>query len=282
MKNKGKINILDFVAVGPEKTGTTWIYHYLKDLEVCFPLKVKETFFFDKFYNKGLNWYIRHFKHCQAQYKKGEVAPTYFDVPEAPGRLYQINHEIKIIITLRDPYERTKSLYFHELKYGKAKGPFQKSVKVRPHILNSSYYATHVQRWLKTFGKKRVLILLYEQLKEDPANFMRQICDFIDVPYKEKNDLFQQVINPSEMSRSYLLAKLSSKLSLWLLSHHLYSLVSFGKRLELRKFIYSGKALPNEFSNEDYQLMRDHFEPEIDRLESILNLNLSSWKRKVL
>lgn len=69
-----KTNILDFVAVGPEKTGTTWIYSYLKEPGVCFPLEVKEIFFFDKFYNKGLGWYMCHFKHCQAESRKGEVA----------------------------------------------------------------------------------------------------------------------------------------------------------------------------------------------------------------
>ena len=277
-----KTNILDFVAVGPEKTGTTWIYSYLKELGVCFPLEVKETFFFDKFYNKGLGWYMWYFKHCQAESKKGEVAPTYFDVPEVPNRLYQINPKIKIIITLRNPYERTKLLYFHELRYGKVRGSFRQAVQTRPHILNSSFYATHVQRWLKTFGNKRVLILLYEQLQADPSNFMRQICNFIDVPYQEKPDLFHQVINPDEMSRSYIMARMSSKLKDWFLSHHLYDIVNFGKRLGLGNLIYGGKALPDELSREDYQLMKKYFEPEIIRLDSMLNLDLSSWKQKAL
>lgn len=273
---------LHFVAVGPEKTGTTWIYCYIKELGVCLPSKVKETFFFDKFYNKGLNWYMRHFKHCEAQHKKGEVAPTYFDVPEVPNRLYQINPEIKIIITLRNPYERTKLLYFHELRYGKVKGLFQQAIQARPHILNSSLYAINVQQWLKTFGKKQVLVLLYEQLQADPENFIRRICNFIDMPYQEKPDLFHQLINPDEMSCSYILARLSSKLKDWFLSYHLYDIVNFGKRLGLENLVYSGKALPDELSQEDINIMKNYFQPEIDHLEVILDLDFSSWKQRDL
>lgn len=41
-----KQNKLDFVVVGPFKTGTSWIYNYLSDYQqIALPKKVKETFF---------------------------------------------------------------------------------------------------------------------------------------------------------------------------------------------------------------------------------------------
>ncbi len=51
--------ILDFIIIGPQKAGTTWIYEYLKTLPgVCVPVKVKETFFFDKYYHKVIKDWI--------------------------------------------------------------------------------------------------------------------------------------------------------------------------------------------------------------------------------
>jgi len=48
MLEVGEKTRLDFVIIGSQKAGTTWIYEYLKTLPgVCFPAKVKETFFFD-------------------------------------------------------------------------------------------------------------------------------------------------------------------------------------------------------------------------------------------
>ena len=69
---------LDFVIVGPQKAGTSWIYYYLKDTpQICFPSQMKETFFFDRYYEKGLHWYARHFKLCRKNDKIGEVAPKF-------------------------------------------------------------------------------------------------------------------------------------------------------------------------------------------------------------
>lgn len=42
------------IFVGPTKCGTTWIDTYLREREeVVLPADCKETFFFDKAFNKG-------------------------------------------------------------------------------------------------------------------------------------------------------------------------------------------------------------------------------------
>jgi hypothetical protein len=44
----------DAMVIGPMKAGTTWLYSYLISRgDVCLPEGVKETFFFDRRFNKG-------------------------------------------------------------------------------------------------------------------------------------------------------------------------------------------------------------------------------------
>ena len=53
------------VGVGPQRTGTSWLHAQLsRHSRLCFPRRVKETFFFDERFHKGLEWYWSHFYHC--------------------------------------------------------------------------------------------------------------------------------------------------------------------------------------------------------------------------
>jgi len=76
--------MLDFVAVGPPRTATTWIHEYLKrQQDVRLPKELKETHFFSWKYEKGIDWYFSHFASSGPHKITGEVCPTYFDSPRA-------------------------------------------------------------------------------------------------------------------------------------------------------------------------------------------------------
>lgn len=117
----GKSDSLDlnFVAVGPQRTGTTWMYEMLRrHPKICVPEAVKETMFFDRYYERGLDWYRQYYREAGTDQLCGEVAPTYFDVPEVPARTQDISSGCTIFITLRNPVERARSLFLHNLKKG--------------------------------------------------------------------------------------------------------------------------------------------------------------------
>lgn len=53
-----------FVFIGPTRSGTTWIDAYLRTRsDIALPEHQKETFFFDKLYERGLNWCERSFRN---------------------------------------------------------------------------------------------------------------------------------------------------------------------------------------------------------------------------
>lgn len=106
--------------VGPQRTGTTWIYEYLRARgDVALPKDVKETWFFSHFFEKGVNWYASHFTSQKPSNCVVEVDPTLFSHPEAPKRVYDVlGSDVTIICTLRDPVKRSISHYLHAKRYG--------------------------------------------------------------------------------------------------------------------------------------------------------------------
>ena len=66
----------DFIAVGQQRTGTTWLHKVLGG-HVGLPT-IKETDFFSKHYDKGLEWYGAFFGNCAADLPMGEIDPIYY------------------------------------------------------------------------------------------------------------------------------------------------------------------------------------------------------------
>lgn len=68
--------MLDFLGIGAQKAGTTWLQVMLSQHpEIHFPLG-KEVHFWNHQY-KGLAWYQAHFNNSHQNCKQGEITPAY-------------------------------------------------------------------------------------------------------------------------------------------------------------------------------------------------------------
>jgi len=114
----------DFLAVGPARTGTTWLHGVLFQ-RASLPKGTKETHYFDWFYDKGLDWYRAYFSDCPANRPVGEVAPTYFQKPEVRERVARVMPNCLIVCSLRDPVERAYSLYRVFIREGETRLEFE-------------------------------------------------------------------------------------------------------------------------------------------------------------
>ena len=61
----------------PAGTGTTWLHRVLEG-RVDLPYGVKETQFFTNYYDKGIEWYARHFRYATGERKIVEICPYFF------------------------------------------------------------------------------------------------------------------------------------------------------------------------------------------------------------
>src|SRR5437016_1278873 len=205
---------LSFVLVGPQRTGTTWFHEYLATCpDAVVPTKLKETFFFDRYYEKGLEWYASHFREVPEDARAGEVAPTYFHAPEAPQRIAAVNPQCRIVITLREPVGRLVSLYHHEQRYGMipVHEGLLRALDTHPELLESSRYATHCRRWSETFGPSNVQIVLMEDLASDPEAVVRDVCRFLRVERVPIPPALAGPVNTGRRPYNYAVSRSASK-----------------------------------------------------------------------
>jgi hypothetical protein len=171
----------NFLGVGPPRTATTWL-HGLLNGRANLPERVKETRFFDGRFWLGLDWYTHHFEHAQPGIPTGEIAPTYFYCAPARQRIAASLPDVRIIISLREPVERLYSLYTVKRNVGALRGSFPDALRDDPEMIESARYVFHLSGWLRVFGRQRVLVMIYEDLLQDPARYAQQIFDHIGLP----------------------------------------------------------------------------------------------------
>jgi len=214
--------ILDFIHVGDYKTGTTWLqrsvlsFHseieYLGDVfkkkelqEVLRELVDVRDLDFDakklrKKFTKNLNkgskkiYGISREALSQSNYITGENAKR------NAVRLKEVFGNVKIIYVIREQISMLGSIYNQYLKTGGTrnfKDWFLDPVECNS-IIERLKYDKNVEMYCEIFGKKNVLVLLFEELKYDPENFLKKFYTFIGC----KNTNFKlvknnKILNPS-------------------------------------------------------------------------------------
>lgn len=270
--------VLDFVNVGPQRTGTSWLHQILKHHpQICLPPAVKETMFFDRDYQRGLDWYAHYFRHRQSNQRCGEVAPTYFDLEEIPERIRAVNPDCKIMIHLRHPVQRALSLYHHHFGKGRVHGAFSDAILQMPRIVDAGKYAVHISRWFDSFGPEQVMFVLLDDIESRPESTLESIYQFLDVEPIAMPELGHEKFGAAVMPAFPELAKLTAQTATWLRSHQLHHIAELGKTLGFKK-IYSGKRtqLPSLTLSEQLTLVKT-YEEDVLFVETLLGRELSTW-----
>jgi Sulfotransferase domain len=273
----------DFIAVGPPRTGTTWLHRVLRG-HVGLP-SIKETQFFAYNYGLGVHWYRSYFRDCRQGFPAGEIAPTYFDHPEARARIAAVIPNCRIICSLRDPVERAYSHYKAWRRAGLLDGSFEDVVKLSwPRV--SANYVLNLRAWNNMFGTENVLVMLYDDLCADPQAYLDRVCGFVGIAHVDLSAApgGAEPVNLSEQApRSMVLARSMLKLRDALIRRRfrrLARLVEAGTPL-WKLFFAGGRPYPPLDPAVDIHL-RHLLKPEIEDLESLLGRELSAWKTPLL
>ena len=147
---------IDFVGVGAQRSGTSWIYACLYEHpEICAPMK--EIHFFSRpRYEKGIAWYLAHFAKCKEGTKKGEYSTSYLYSPVAAERIHKDFPEVKLVVSLRNPIDRAYSQYRNAIKAGEvSKGmTFEDFIEKDKSALEQGQYYTELMRYLALFDRE--------------------------------------------------------------------------------------------------------------------------------
>jgi len=244
------------LAIGPMKTGTSWLQDYLAArADVCLPREVKETFFFDRHYARSPVWYQRRFRHFDPARHliRMEVGPSYFHSPDAPGRIRQTLGSIPLLVILRDPAERAWSHYLHLKRKGYTRLPLQEAVIRFPEILDASRYEMQLRRWRDTFEEETIHVFQQHDLARSPEAFAQRICTVLRLPFDNLPQGASSRSNEASLPPSPLLASLATSVGNVLRASGAYGVVNLAKRFGLKQAVYGrdGEARPPRLSDED-------------------------------
>jgi hypothetical protein len=270
----------DFIAVGPPRTATTWMHEVLKD-HACLPADRKETDFFTRFYDRGMNWYADYFRHCDGPVRVGELSPMYFASNTARERIAKDLPNCKIICSFRDPVERAYSHYRMMRRIAVTNDDFESVATRRGELLESTRYGTYLAHWFHSFGRERVLALIYDDLEDDPQAFLDSVCDFIglarfsvsasEVGSKRVNLMSTQPPNPR-------LAKMARNLVDWFVSRRYSRAAKIVRQSAIIKYLLEGGAPFPPLAPDIAARMREYCRPEVEKLEGLIGRDLFAWK----
>jgi hypothetical protein len=268
----------DFFAVGPQRTGTTWVHEVMAG-HVGLPV-IKETDFFSKHFEKGLDWYLASFKVPAPNLPLGEINPNYFGIVEAYERIAKLAPRAKIIVSLRDPTERAWSSYRIMRRDAWTRVGFEETVARNDIIRESSRYAFHLRNWQRLFGIERVLVLLYEDLEADPQTYLNRICDFIEIPRIAVGGAAatERINTVMQAPRSRRLAQNARNARDWMRVRRWHRAIAILDAIGVWRFVFGGGEKFGAIDPEVEARLRAHFRPEVEALEPLIGRDLSAWK----
>jgi hypothetical protein len=272
----------DVIGVGPPRTGSTWLYNALRDA-VDMPEGVKEPQFFNTFYDKGIDWYGRHFRHASGNRTVAEISPPYFFHPLAPTRIKAHIPKCKIVATMRNPVDRIYSAYKLMRHYGWVRrGTLDEVLQTRPDLGGGNRYAAHLKMWFDNFGRDNVLVTMYDDLRDDQQAYLDRVCDFMNVPriaLAPRSDLRDDVNSFARAPKNRRLAGNASKFMYWLKGHQAYGAINLLDRAGVWDFC-GGRGEPYpRLTPEQEERLRERYMPEVEALEELLVIDLSAWKK---
>lgn len=194
-----------FIGLGGQKCASSWLYTVFHDHPEAFVSTPKEINFFSSLYERGFQWYERHFTQATGRAAVGEISPSYLPDWDAPARARAYRPDLRILVALRDPVERAYSNHLHDIRLGYYAGDdlsFESALENNPMYVEQSRYAKHLSRWLEFFPKEQMLIVLQEEIRSDPQAQARRVYEFLGIATGHISDFVGRRANESYLPRS--------------------------------------------------------------------------------
>lgn len=297
-----------FYVLGAPKCGTTALYQWLAAHPGVFvPAKELHHWGGDLHHRRpplDQAAYEALFAAARPDQVTGEVAVWYLMSEAAPAELRAYTPQARVIALLRDPVDLVESLHSQLLYSGEedlpdlglalaAEADRRQGRRIPPSthagleappdeaLLYRRVvdFAPQVRRWRQAFGAERVLVLLHDELKAEPAATWARVLDFIGADPSFTPDF--GVVNPNKRARSQAARKLIQGLRWgpW------NRLVPRGRvRTAFRQGFERLQALNTSYERRPpaqaavRAALRAELRPGIEALEAELGRDLSGWK----
>ena len=214
----------DFLIVGPQRTGTTWLFRNLNKHPQIYMPGGKEIYYFSfvgdslkklpdmDTMSKELAWYLQFFEEtaagrdmrqqqCQADFGedyapavRGEASATYAAgiSDEVLADLSVLNPALKVILIVRHPYERAWSHVKKDLNLDGDVGLDELDEDLCRRQLGGAYadacsrFSTIIDRWTAALAPDHLFVGNFEDIQACPGDLLVRIFRFLGIRDDEK------------------------------------------------------------------------------------------------
>lgn len=277
----------NFIYLGPPKSASTWLFAVLRSHPNVFIPPAKDIYFFDRHYDRGLDWYARHFSAAKPYHTAiGEISHDYLYSQSAAERIAHDIPGVKLITVLRNPYERSLSHYKFVLRNGVTYSGFEEALTRRDSIVDLSLYAEHLSTYLKIFDRKQIYIGLFDDITRQPKEFIRGLLQFLEQDHSEEvlDSLpIYQRYNVASAPRSIVAARVIRSVTNKARALGLSNLIGHIKHSPVTRMFYKNtKSLSVKISQNEFDRMKSRFLPDMDALEQMTDIDLREWRNTSL
>jgi len=201
----------DFFIVGAPKSGTTALYEMLRSHPRIFMPSSKEPWFFAEELHERtpprpegtpqtLDQYLQLFAHARPGQLVGEATALYLWSHSAAARIADQRPDARIVAILREPASFLHSLHLQFLQtYVETEPDLRKALALEdarrqgravprhtywPQALLYSEHVRYVeqlQRYSDRFAPEQMLVLIYDDFRDDNAATVREVLRFLEV-----------------------------------------------------------------------------------------------------
>jgi len=204
----------DFLIVGPQRTGTTWLHANLRYHPEIMLSEPKELYFFSslkqttgaRFGSAELADYLSYFHEplwrvllrnaiSLWQYRqlyrpkiRGEATASYAALErDVIADITALNRDIKVILMIRDPVERAWSHAKKDLvrnrkrKFDDVSGEEFERFFTDPYQRQCARYVENIDNWTACLRPKHLLVALFDDVDANPEALLLEVMSFLGV-----------------------------------------------------------------------------------------------------
>jgi hypothetical protein len=197
LRRKHKIERLDFVLVGAQKSGTTALHYFLSKHPDITMGDQQEIHFFDNdvMFLSQIDYeqLHRHYPPVAPSTIAGDCTPSYMYYEPAAERIWKYNPKIKLLILLRNPIERAFAHW--NMQRFKSREPLDFFDAVREEqsriagappaearrfaYVDRGFYARQLERLFKFFPREQLKVVKFEEFSEKQRETLATIFSFL-------------------------------------------------------------------------------------------------------
>src|SRR5438128_4017245 len=192
-----KIERLDFIVAGAQKSGTTALHYFLaKHPNITMGDQQEIHFFDDDATFAATVDYERLHKHYPLVAPStiaGDCTPSYIYCQPAAERIWKYNPKIKLLVLLRNPVERAFAHWTMQRFKGREPLDFFDAVREEKSRISGApstearrfayvdrgFYGQQLERFFKFFPREQMKIVKFEEFKNNQRETLASIFSFI-------------------------------------------------------------------------------------------------------